>query len=65
VTTVVAPQALRGSIGIVGPLRFRESRGGVPVIKRVLQDGWPIEKARGEADAIGPQSSATPAFAVE
>ena len=37
--------------------------GAVWMIKRALQDGWPIEKARGEAEAIGLSSAQLTAFA--
>lgn len=39
--------------------------GGVWMIKRVLQDGWPIERAREEAQAIGLTSPAIAAFATD
>ena len=37
--------------------------GGVWMIKRVLQDGWPIQKARVEAEAIGLTNPALATFA--
>jgi uncharacterized protein (TIGR01244 family) len=37
--------------------------GAVWMIKRALQDGWPIEKARAEAEAIGLRSPQLVAFA--
>jgi len=39
--------------------------GGVWLIKRVLQDGWPMERARTEADAIGLRDPKLVAFATE
>ena len=39
--------------------------GGVWMIKRALQDKWPIEKALTEAQAIGLNSAALTAFATE
>jgi uncharacterized protein (TIGR01244 family) len=39
--------------------------GGVWMIKRALQDGWPIERARAEAEAIGLSSAGLVAFATE
>jgi uncharacterized protein (TIGR01244 family) len=39
--------------------------GGVWMIKRALQDGWPIERARTEAEAIGLSSANLIAFATE
>ena len=33
------------------------------MIKRVLQDGWPIEKAQAEGEAIGLQSPRLKEFA--
>ncbi|MBI1874000.1 MAG: hypothetical protein HYS05_08945 [Acidobacteria bacterium] len=39
--------------------------GGVWMIKRVLQDGWPIDQARVEAEAIGLNNPQLAAFAVE
>lgn len=39
--------------------------GAVWMIKRVLQDGWDIERARTEAEAIGLRSEALTAFATE
>jgi uncharacterized protein (TIGR01244 family) len=39
--------------------------GGVWMIKRVLQDGWDLEKARTEAKAIGLTNPKLEAFAVE
>lgn len=39
--------------------------GGVWMIKRVLQDSWPIDKARVEAEAIGLNNPQLAAFAVE
>jgi uncharacterized protein (TIGR01244 family) len=39
--------------------------GAVWMIKRVLQDEWPIEKAQTEAEAIGLSSPALVAFATE
>jgi uncharacterized protein (TIGR01244 family) len=39
--------------------------GGVWMIKRVLQDGWAIERARTEAEAIGLSSAPLIAFATE
>ena len=40
--------------------------GGVWMIKRVLQDKWPIDRARAEAEAIGlQQPAAASAFATE
>ena len=37
--------------------------GGVWMIKRVLQDGWPMDRARTEADAIGLNNPGLVAFA--
>jgi uncharacterized protein (TIGR01244 family) len=37
--------------------------GGVWMIKRVLQDGWAVDKARTEAEAIGLSSAPLVAFA--
>jgi len=39
--------------------------GGMWMIKRVLQDGWAIERARTEAEAIGLNSAPLIAFATE
>lgn len=39
--------------------------GGVWMIKRALQDGWPLERARVEAEAIGLRDAALTAFATE
>ena len=39
--------------------------GGMWMIKRVLQDKWPIEKARAEAEAIGLNNPALTTFATE
>jgi uncharacterized protein (TIGR01244 family) len=39
--------------------------GGMWMIKRVLQDGWPIERATTEAQAIGLASAPLTAFATE
>ena len=39
--------------------------GGVWMIKRALQDKWPIEKARAEGEAIGLNNEALVAFATE
>ena len=39
--------------------------GGVWMIKRALQDGWPIERARTEAEAIGLRDAKLTAFATE
>lgn len=39
--------------------------GGMWMIKRALKDGWPIEKARQEAEAIGLSNPALVAFATE
>ncbi len=39
--------------------------GGMWMIKRVLQDGWAIERARTEAEAIGLSSAPLIAFATE
>jgi uncharacterized protein (TIGR01244 family) len=39
--------------------------GGVWMIKRVLQDGWTIERARTEAEAIGLRDAKLTAFATE
>jgi uncharacterized protein (TIGR01244 family) len=39
--------------------------GGAWMIKRALQDGWPVEKALVEAQAIGLTSPAITAFATE
>jgi uncharacterized protein (TIGR01244 family) len=39
--------------------------GGVWLIKRVLQDRWPVDKARAEADAIGLRDPKLVAFASE
>ena len=37
--------------------------GGVWMIKRVLKDGWPIDRAREEAEAIGLRDPQLTAFA--
>jgi uncharacterized protein (TIGR01244 family) len=37
--------------------------GGVWMIKRALQDGWPLDRARAEAEAIGLSSPNLVAFA--
>ena len=37
--------------------------GGVWMIKRALQDGWPLDRARAEAEAIGLSSANLVAFA--
>ncbi len=39
--------------------------GGMWMIKRVLQDGWAVERARTEAEAIGLNSAPLIAFATE
>jgi len=39
--------------------------GGVWMIKRVLQDGWAVDKARTEAEAIGLSSPQLVAFATD
>jgi uncharacterized protein (TIGR01244 family) len=39
--------------------------GGLWMIKRALQDGWPIERARAEAEAIGLRDAKLAAFAAE
>jgi uncharacterized protein (TIGR01244 family) len=39
--------------------------GGVWMIKRALQDKWPIEKARAEGEAIGLSNQALVAFATD
>jgi uncharacterized protein (TIGR01244 family) len=39
--------------------------GGMWMIKRVLQDGWPIDRAKTEAEAIGLSSAPLTAFATE
>jgi uncharacterized protein (TIGR01244 family) len=39
--------------------------GGMWMIKRVLQDGWTIDRARTEAEAIGLSSAPLTAFATE
>ena len=39
--------------------------GGMWMIKRALQDKWPIEKARTEAEAIGLNNAALAMFATE
>jgi uncharacterized protein (TIGR01244 family) len=39
--------------------------GAVWMIKRVLQDGWPVDRARTEAEAIGLTSPQLAAFATE
>lgn len=39
--------------------------GGVWMIKRVLQDGWAMDRARTEADAIGLNNPALVTFATE
>ncbi len=39
--------------------------GGMWMIKRALQDGWPIDRARAEAEAIGLNNAALTAFATE
>ena len=39
--------------------------GGMWMIKRALQDGWAIEKARAEGEAIGLNSAALVAFATD
>jgi uncharacterized protein (TIGR01244 family) len=39
--------------------------GGVWMIKRVLQDGWAVDRARAEAEAIGLNSPQMAAFAME
>jgi hypothetical protein len=35
------------------------------MVKRVLQDGWPLDKARTEAEAIGLSSPQLAAFATD
>jgi protein tyrosine phosphatase (PTP) superfamily phosphohydrolase (DUF442 family) len=39
--------------------------GGMWMIKRALQDKWPVEKARAEGEAIGLNSPQLVAFATE
>jgi uncharacterized protein (TIGR01244 family) len=39
--------------------------GGLWMIKRALRDGWPVEKAQAEAEAIGLSSPKLTAFASE
>ena len=39
--------------------------GGMWMVKRVLQDGWPLDRARTEAEAIGLNSPQMAAFATE
>lgn len=39
--------------------------GGMWMIKRALQDGWPVEKARVEAEAIGLRDAKLTAFATD
>ena len=39
--------------------------GGVWMIKRVLQDGWPVDRAKTEAEAIGLNSPQLVTFATE
>jgi uncharacterized protein (TIGR01244 family) len=39
--------------------------GAMWMIKRVLQDGWPVEKAKAEGEAIGLSSPQLAAFATE
>jgi uncharacterized protein (TIGR01244 family) len=39
--------------------------GGMWMIKRALQDKWPLEKAKAEGEAIGLNSAALVAFATE
>src|SRR5687767_11798828 len=39
--------------------------GAVWMIKRAVQDGWPVERARAEAEAIGLTNPQLAAFAVE
>ena len=39
--------------------------GGMWMIKRVLQDGWPVDKALAEAQAIGLNNPALTAFVTE
>jgi uncharacterized protein (TIGR01244 family) len=39
--------------------------GGMWMIKRVLQDGWALDRARTEAEAIGLSSAPLTAFATE
>lgn len=39
--------------------------GGMWMIKRVLQDGWPVDRAKTEAEAIGLSSAPLTAFATE
>jgi uncharacterized protein (TIGR01244 family) len=39
--------------------------GGMWMIKRVLQDKWPMDKARAEAEAIGLREAATITFVTE
>ncbi len=39
--------------------------GAVWMIKRALQDGWPVEKARAEAEAIGLSNPQLAAFATD
>ena len=39
--------------------------GGLWMIKRALRDGWPIEKAQAEGEAIGLRDAKLTAFATE
>jgi hypothetical protein len=39
--------------------------GALWLIKRVVNDGWPIDKAQAEAETIGLSSAKLAAFAVE
>jgi uncharacterized protein (TIGR01244 family) len=39
--------------------------GGLWMIKRALRDGWPIEKAQAEAEAIGLRNPSLTAFAAD
>ncbi len=39
--------------------------GAVWMIKRVLQDGWPVDRAQAEAEAIGLRSAGLTQFAAE
>jgi uncharacterized protein (TIGR01244 family) len=39
--------------------------GGLWMIKRVLRDGWPVEKAQAEGEAIGLRDAKLTAFATE
>ena len=39
--------------------------GGLWMIKRALRDGWPLEKAQAEAEAIGLRDAKLTAFATE